>query len=678
MEMKKLILVTIGLILFQTVYSQNATRINWNEDLDFLAKELPEKHFNLFSLRSEKEFSEGINAIKSVGKELTDFQMALKIQQLIASFGDSHTRLGYNLLMNNNKMLPLGLLWLKDGLYVVQTDKSYKEVLGCRLTAINDVPMETIIDSLSTLCTIDNGAIPKVQIPSNLTSAEILAFFGFVPEGQIKLSLKNATGQDISCKMEAGPIVKRNLISYGPEDYSFCFRNRKLLFTDFYNPDDQIYYLQYNQCYSREVAMEYGNKEHAAVLPSFKEFEKKVFEELNNKSVSKIIFDLRYNGGGSSQQGTEFVEKLSVFLNEHPQIRTYVVLGRYTFSSAILNAMDFKRMTNAIFVGEETAGKPNHFGEVRSFQLPNSGLQVNYSTNYFKTSEEDVKSLVPDVELEESFADFAKGIDPVYEWVKNNSGYAIGGKRANGWYRVVSGQTDSLSVVPIVTVADFEEVRLDSTESIMEAGGTVYQIAGKVKEASVKAWSDATEQSIGKYIAFVYNNKVITNPMVNARIKSGNFAISSRDGAEIRALYKDILEEMRNAEISAENKKAWAEARKLRASITDTTFLKTKRPMSDDAIGPYNYHTGLVEDRAYNQTVYLMAIDRAKKHFSVKKNRLVLNIKSGAEINIAEDLFQYITKLFKDWNKGIKEGKYKIIKIETGGYDIEIIPREKE
>lgn len=92
---------------------------------------------------------------------------------------------------------------------------------------------------------------------------------------------------------------------------------------------------------------------------------------------------------------------------------------------------------------------------------------------------------------------------------------------------------------------------------------------------------------------------------------------------------------------------------------------------SDDAIGPYNYHTGLNEDRAYNQTVYLIAVDRAKKFLSVENDQLVLNLKSGAEINIAEDLFQYITGLFDDWNKWVKEGKSKIIKTEEGYYDIE-------
>ena len=130
-------------------------------------------------------------------------------------------------------------------------------------------------------------------------------------------------------------------------------------------------------------------------------------------------------------------------------------------------------------------------------------------------------------------------------------------------------------------------------------------------------------------------------------------------------------EYIKNEEIAAEHKKAWEEARKLRASITDTTFLETKRPMSDDAIGPYNYHTGLNEDRAYNQTVYLIAVDRAKKFLSVENDQLVLNLKSGAEINIAEDLFQYITGLFDDWNKWVKEGKSKIIKTEEGYYDIE-------
>ena len=165
---------------------------------------------------------------------------------------------------------------------------------------------------------------------------------------------------------------------------------------------------------------------------------------------------------------------------------------------------------------------------------------------------------------------------------------------------------------------------------------------------------------------------------MNARIESGNFSISSTEAAEMKALYKEIQEEILNAEINREHDQAWEDARKVRESITDSTFLKTKRPMSDDAIGPYNYQTGFLEDRAYNRTVYVIAIDRAKKHLSVKNNQLVLNLKSGAEINIAEDMYQYIIRLFVDWNKWVKEGKFKIIKIEEGYYDIEPTPQKKK
>jgi hypothetical protein len=52
------------------------------------------------------------------------------------------------------------------------------------------------------------------------------------------------------------------------------------------------------------------------------------------------------------------------------------------FTSGLLNAIDLRQKTNATFVGEATGGKPNHFGEVGNFRLPNSRLQVNYAKRF--------------------------------------------------------------------------------------------------------------------------------------------------------------------------------------------------------------------------------------------------------------------------------------------------------
>lgn len=94
----------IGLLLFQSISSQNSKKINWNTDLDFLAEQLPKKHYNLFAIRSKADFLTGIDVIKLESSHSTDLQTALKIQQLIASLGDSHTSLHFKQLLDRNKL----------------------------------------------------------------------------------------------------------------------------------------------------------------------------------------------------------------------------------------------------------------------------------------------------------------------------------------------------------------------------------------------------------------------------------------------------------------------------------------------------------------------------------------------------------------------------------------------
>lgn len=85
----------------------------------------------------------------------------------------------------------------------------------------------------------------------------------------------------------------------------------------------------------------------------------------------------------------------------------------------------------------------------------------------------------------------------------------------------------------------------------------------------------------------------------------------------------------------AENKRARAEANKL--IFYDNDFLQTKEPMSDNAIAPFDYKTGLVGNKAYNIKVYTTALERVKRDLSVKDNQLIIKAKSGKELNMAED-----------------------------------------
>jgi C-terminal processing protease CtpA/Prc len=100
--------------------------------------------------------------------------------------------------------------------------------------------------------------------------------------------------------------------------------------------------------------------------------------------------------------------------------KLFVIIGRQTFSSAVSNAVLFKFNSNCVLVGEPTGGKPNSYGEVSLFTLPNSGIGVQYSTKFIQVlSNEDPISLFPDNDVEISMQDYAQGKDPVLDFILN-------------------------------------------------------------------------------------------------------------------------------------------------------------------------------------------------------------------------------------------------------------------
>ncbi|MFB6341184.1 S41 family peptidase [Saccharicrinis sp. FJH62] len=412
--MKNTILI---LYIFISIAScaQNSS-IDWRADIDYLKTELPKKHYNLFMVKSQQDFNNGLDRIAAQKNELSDFEIAVKLQQLIASMGDMHTSVSLKPFFDFNRMLPLGLMWFNDGIFVQTTTRDNEAILGGKLLKVNGTPVNTVIDSLSTITTIDNQATVKKIIPETLPAIQLLEYYGFADSDTVELQIENENGDIINYNIKPERINRSNAVRVLPEPLPLCYQNGRDLFWDKIVKDNNVYYIQYKQCWSREHVPS-GFRGNVQDLPSFTEFQNRIIDTIKANNFDKIIFDIRFNGGGNSDQGTQLIKELSTLKKANKKGKLYVIIGRKTFSSAIINAMDFRNMTNAILVGEETSGKPNHLGEVKRMQLPSSGLSVQYSTKYFKRTDKDLKTITPDHIIEASFKDFKEGRDPFYEWI---------------------------------------------------------------------------------------------------------------------------------------------------------------------------------------------------------------------------------------------------------------------
>ncbi len=383
---------------------KDMTQKQWMQDLNFLSTELARKHKNLYHNISEAEFLTRIETLKTKLPSMNQNEILVALMKIIASVGDSHTTLGYR----PQQALPLMLYWFKDGIAILNTTSDYKDILYGKITAIEGNPIENVTAALSSIIPHENEAQIKNNIPNLLTDTTILHGMKLIPsQEKASLTVISASGREIALDMKPVSFSSKPewlVDSSDMSDAPLYLRNRKKFYWYKMLPDFKTLFFKYNSCQNMNDQ-------------PFSDFVKAFFSTTDKEKVKRIVIDLRHNGGGNSGIFAPFLEELK----KRPQFRQkgsiYVLIGRRTFSSAILNAIDLKKRTPAIFAGEPTGGKPNHYGEVQMFRLPQSGFPVTYSVKYFRVIDDDPVSLVPDILIEPGISDYLEKADPVLKRV---------------------------------------------------------------------------------------------------------------------------------------------------------------------------------------------------------------------------------------------------------------------
>ncbi len=374
----------------------------WVNDITYLERTLPKVHKNLYFHLTEEAFHRQLEELKHKIPAYTDEQIEIALSVILAGLGDTHTGSS----VGAEYQYPLELHWFAEGIYVTRTNIEHVELLDARLISLNGRKIEEVVNKLRPVLGEANESWFRTQIIYYLPIPGVIQYFGLSTSDEIELEMELANGEKKKIKMK--PISYKEYVGAETSDKPVpLYRSR---------PDENYWYAYFEE--DKTVYLNYNSCRQMRDKP-FEIFAKEFWDFVESHKVEKLILDIRDNRGGSSPILEPFVKAVKHSSFNQPG-KLYVIIGRDTFSSAVLNAIRLKKETNAYFVGEATGGEPNHYGEVKQFMLPNSEMPIRYSTKYFKWVDEDINTLEPDKVIEETFAAYREGSDPVLEWIRKN------------------------------------------------------------------------------------------------------------------------------------------------------------------------------------------------------------------------------------------------------------------
>ncbi len=373
----------------------------WLKDIDYLEATLPKAHKNLYFKQSETYFKSELERLREKVATYTDVEMNIALAQVVSSMGDTHT--GINIGVE--KTYPIGLYWYDEGIYITDALRGYEDLLYSRIISINDMRVEEVANAFKVFFSGANKQWFKNQVIYYMTSSDILKYLGVIEEEKIQLTIEK---QD-------GTIETVEMLPEEQENFKFI-EDETVYKTPFYkqHPYENYWYEYLPQ--EKVMYVNYRCAQEMFELP-FTIFTDQVFQTIEENDAEKLVIDLRENQGGSDDVFKPFLKKLKKSkLSEEDKL--YVVMGRKTYSSGLNTVINLKNETHAILVGEPSGGRPNHYGDTRNYKLPNSELNVRYSTKYIKKMKEEVDCLMPDVLIGISAEKELKGEDDVLEYIR--------------------------------------------------------------------------------------------------------------------------------------------------------------------------------------------------------------------------------------------------------------------
>jgi hypothetical protein len=365
-------------VLGPTPQRQNLTAAQWSKDLDALVKVITSEHVAPFHFVSEVAFTRGVDRVRRLIPELSGPEVAVEFRRLAAMIGDGHTNVR---LFTDRPEFPISLFWFEDGLRITESTAENRNLLGATVLRIEDMPAMEALEAMRPFSPAnENEGVFREVAPALLTRPEVLRRAGIGRGTMTSWTVRDTSGRTRTVQLQPQTVADADWIKPQTEAPLWEQRREEQIWTVYW-VDQQTMYVNFRG---------YENLARNA---------ERLLVELDRLRPARLVIDLRDNGGGDYEKGRRLLIEP---ITQRPWInsrgRLFVMVGRRTFSAAMVNAVDFDAMTEALLVGEPIGEKPNSYQEVRQFTLPDSGLTVGVSTKWYAFVPDDATNEVrPDI-----------------------------------------------------------------------------------------------------------------------------------------------------------------------------------------------------------------------------------------------------------------------------------------
>ncbi len=392
-----------GLLPMNGLAQINLTTVQWNEDIDYLAKMIRSKHADFDHSISAEAFDSAIVLLKSKTGILSSMEIRLELEKIGAMIGDGHTWVSDRFANDTYHLYPIYLRWFDDGIYLVGAQKEFSDWNGSRLININGISSEEILPKMDAFIPkSENNYFVQYWEGYWLRNADALSYSGITTSKTANYTFQKENGDIRSVALspkEAIESLNEIVWAYNPPP-AFLMRYHDAVWFNRYD-SRQTFYIKLNR------------------YPSMKEMKSitsRMLDELKACDPEKIVIDFRTNGGGDKTIGEWLINKLinAGWINK---ATFFAITGDHTFSASLANALYMREKAHALIVGEPPTNRPNFFSENLFLKLPNSKINISIATylNNYQDGNDD--ELILDHLIPRKFSDYQTGKDAVLDWI---------------------------------------------------------------------------------------------------------------------------------------------------------------------------------------------------------------------------------------------------------------------